>query len=173
MLRLNIKKEPYWLEMQADVRLKVKPLSSALMHMAQAAAVRSMLAVQAERKARLESGADASDLPDLEIDLVRQAMSETSLNSALARCSIIAWENVFLPGMETPAELTEQHIDELMEFWFINQEFGRKYARQLDMLETEGNGSRPDANGTSVTGRDTAEDAEKKTSPAAEESQAT
>jgi hypothetical protein len=173
MLRLDIKKEPYWLEMQADVRLKVKPLTSALMHMAQAAAVRRMLAVQAERKARLESGADASDLPDLEIDLVRNAMSATTLHSELAIHSIIAWENVFAPGTETPAELTPEHIAELMEIWFINQEFGRKYARQLDLLETEGNDSRPDANGTSVTGRDTAEDAEKKISPAAEESQAT
>lgn len=168
MLKLDIKKEPYWLELQAEVRLKVKPLTSAIMHLAQAQAVRTMLAAQTERKARLESGADVTDLPDLENEHVRHSVSETVLITQLARHAILAWENVVVPGTETPAELTPDHVGELMDIWFINQEFGKKYMRQMDLLEAEGNGSRPARNGTSAAGRATARTARKKTSPAAE-----
>ena len=128
MLKLDLKKEPYWLELQAEVRLKVKPLTSAIMHLAQAQAVRAML----------------------------------------ARHAVIAWDNVVVPGTETPAELTPDNVGELMDVWFINQEFGKKYMRQMDLLEAEGNGSRPARNGTSAAGRATATTARRKTSPAAE-----
>lgn len=168
MLKLDLKKEPYWLELQAEVRLKVKPLTSAIMHLAQAQAVRVMLAVQTERKALLESGIDVSDLPDLENEHVRHSVSETVLITQLARHVILAWENVVVPETQTPAELTPDHIGELMDIWFINQEFGKKYMRQMDLLEAEGNGSRPARNGTSAAGRATARTARKKTSPAAE-----
>jgi hypothetical protein len=55
-----------------------------------------------------------------------------------------------------------------MDIWFVNQEFGKKYMRQLDLLEAEGNGLRPVVNGTSAAGRATAGRARKKISPAAE-----
>jgi hypothetical protein len=172
MIRLDIKKEPYWLELAAEVRLKVKPLTSAIMHMAQAEAVRTLLAMQKERKTLLESGSDASHLPDLENELVRHSVSDVVLNTALAKHAILAWENVLVPETETPATLTPEHVGELMEIWFINQEFGKKYMRQLELLEAEGNVSRPAVNGTSAAGRATARTARKKNSPAAEESQA-
>jgi hypothetical protein len=167
MLKLDLKKEPFWIDLQADARVKVKPLTSALMHMAQADAVRAMLALQAERKARLDAGADASDLPDLENEQVRHSLSETALITALATHAIIAWENVMKPEGGELAELTRENITQLMEIWFINQEFGKKYMRQLDLLEAEGNVSRPVANGTSAAGRATAGRAKKKISPAA------
>lgn len=167
MIRLDIKKEPYWLELAADVRLKVKPLTSAIMHMAQAEAVRTLLAMQKERKTLLESGGDASHLPDLENEFVRHSVSDVVLNTALAKHAILAWGNVLMPETETPATITPEHIGELMDIWFINQEFGKKYMRQLELLEIEGNGLRPAANGTSAAGRATAKTARKKTSPAA------
>lgn len=167
MIRLDIKKEPYWLELAAEVRVKVKPLTSALMHMAQAGAVRTLLAMQKERKALLESGADVSHLPDLENEYVRHSVSDVVLNTELAKCAILAWENVVVPETETPATLTPEHVGELMEIWFINQEFGKKYMRQLELLEQEGNVSRPVAAGTSAAGRATVRTARKKTSPAA------
>lgn len=167
MLKLDIKKEPYWLELQAGVRLKVKPLTSAIMHMAQSQAVRALLAMQTERKALLESGGDVAHLPDLENAYVRHSFSDVMLNTELAKHAVIAWENVVVPGTDTPAALTQDHIGELMDVWFINQEFGKTYLRQLDLLEAEGNGSRPAVSGTSAAGRATARTARKKTSPAA------
>lgn len=168
MLKLDLKKAPFWIDLQADARVKVKPLTSALMHMAQADAVRAMLALQAERKARIDAGADVSDLPNLENDRVRHALSETALITALAIHAIIAWENVMKPEGGELAELTPANVTDLMDIWFVNQEFGKKYMRQLDLLEAEGNGLRPVANGTSAAGRAIAGRARKKISPAAE-----
>ena len=167
MLKLDLKKEPFWIDLQADARVKVKPLNSALMHMAQADAVRAMLAVQAERKARIDAGADVSDLPDLDNERVRYSLSETALVTALATHAIIAWENVMKAEGGDLAELNRENVIDLMDIWFVNQEFGKKYMRQLDLLETEGNVSRPAANGTSAAGRATAGRARKKISPAA------
>ena len=172
MIKLDLKKEPYWLELAADVRVKVKPLTSAIMHMAQAQAVRALLALQKERKTLLESGGDVSHLPDLENELVRHSVSDVTLNTELAKHAILAWENVLVPETETPAALTAEHVGDLMDIWFINQEFGKKYMRQLEVLEQEGNASRPAANGTSAAGRATARTARKKNSPAAEVSPA-
>jgi len=31
MLKLDLKKEPFWIDLQADARVKVKPLTSALL----------------------------------------------------------------------------------------------------------------------------------------------
>lgn len=167
MLKLDLKKEPFWIDLQADARVKVKPLNSALMNMAQADAVRAMLAVQAERKARLDAGVDTSDLPDLDNERVRHSLSETALITALATHAIIAWENVMKPEGGDLAELNRENVIDLMDIWFVNQEFGKKYMRQLDLLETEGNALRPVANGTSAAGRATAGRARKKTSRAA------
>ena len=164
MLKLDMKKEPFWIDLQADARVKVKPLTSALMHMAQAGAVRAMLALKAQHKARIDAAGDASDLPDLENERVRHSVSETALITSLATHAIIAWENVMKPGGDELAELTHENIAELMDIWFVNQEFGKKYMRQLDLLEAEGNVSQPAANGTSAAGRATASVAKKKTS---------
>ncbi len=166
MLKLDLKKEPFWLELPADVRVKVRPLTSAIMHIAQSEAIKSMLALQEQRKARLEADQDASDLPDLTDDQTRQSVSHTTLMKELAKASIIAWEQVFIPGTDDAAPLTKTHIGELMDIWFINEAFGKAYLRQFDLLESEGNGLRPAASGTSVAGRDTARVVRKKTLPA-------
>ena len=166
MLKLDLKKEPFWLDLPADVRVKVKPLTSALMHMAQAEAIRSMLALQTERKARLEAGQDVAEIPDLTDDQTRQSVSHTTLMKELARASIIVWEQVFLPGTENTAPVTKDTIGELMDIWFMNEAFGIAYMKQLDVLEAEGNVSRPARNGTMAAGRVTAKGARRKTSPA-------
>jgi hypothetical protein len=166
MLKLDLKKEPFWLDLPAHVRVKVKPLTSALMHMAQAEAIRSMLALQTERKTRLEAGQDVAEIPDLTDDQTRQSVSHTTLMKELAKASIIVWEQVFLPGTDNVAPLTKDNIGELMDIWFMNEAFGISYLKQLDVLEAEGNASRPVANGTMAAGRVTAKGVRRKTSPA-------
>lgn len=166
MLKLNLQKEPYWLELPAQVRVKVKPLSSAVMQVAQNQAVREMLELRKERAARLESGADVTGIPDIDDPHVRNALSETLLITALARHSILEWEGVMLPDNDTPAPVNAQTVADLMDIWFVAQEFWKQYTRSLDLLEAEGNGSRLAANGTSAAGRNTAGGARKRNSPA-------
>jgi hypothetical protein len=59
-----------------------------------------------------------------------------------------------------------QTVADLMDIWFVAQEFWNQYTRSLDLLEAEGNASRPAANGTSAAGRNIAGGARKRNSPA-------
>ena len=156
MLKLNLEKEPYWLEFPAPVRLKVKPLTTAVMNAAQHQSIQELLTMQQERKARLEAGADARDLPNLEDAAVRESYIKPVLSKALGRLAIIEWEGVMLPDGKTLAEITDQSISQLMDIWFIADAFYSKYTAALDRLESEGNASGPVANGITAAGPDTA-----------------
>lgn len=166
MLTLDLKKEPFWLELPAGVRVQVRPLTSALMHMAQAGAIRSMLTLQFERKALLDAGSDASRLFDLTDDKTRASVSHITLITELAKVAVIGWEGVYIPGSDEVAAVSQEHIGELMDIWFIHDAFNSAYMKQLDLLESEGNGLRPAQNGTSAAGRPTAAHAKQKTPPA-------
>lgn len=156
MLKLNLEKEPYWLELPAQVRLKVKPLTTAVMNVAQHQSIQEMLTLQQERTAQMEAGANARDLPNLEDNTVRASYIKLVLAKALGRLAIIEWEGVMLPDGKTLAEITDESIAQLMDIWFIADAFYSKYTAALDRLESEGNASGPVANGTSAAGPDTA-----------------
>ena len=65
------------------------------------------------------------------------------------------------------AVVGEQSVCDLMDIWFIGQEFWEKYTTSFFLLETEGNASRPAVHGTLAVGQDTAKVATKKDSCAA------
>lgn len=157
MLKLNLPKEPYWLVLPAQVELYVKPLTSAVMQAAQAQAVKELTALREERRQRLEAGQDATGVPNLEDPDVRHSMSENALIKALARQAILDWKGVLAAETDSPAPITPETVNHLMDFWFIAQDFYRQYSYSLAVLELEGNGSRPAANGISAVGRDTAD----------------
>ncbi len=164
MLRLNLKKESYWLDMPANVRLHVRPLTTAIMSAAQSQVIKRILAMREERKA------DPA-LPDVDDDQTRLGLSESLLIKALARGAIIEWQGVLMPDSDTSAPVNDQSVHDLMDIWFIAQEFWKQYTSSLFLLEAEGNGSGLAANGTTAAGRATATRARKRKSPAAGASQ--
>lgn len=166
MLKLNLQKQPYWLALVPGVRTKVRPLTTALMSAAQAEVIKEMLAIREERQRRLEIGADVSDLPDIDNEHIRLGLSEALLIKALARAAIMEWEGVLQPDSDAPAPVTDQAVNEVMDVWYIAQAFWKRYTGTVALLEAEGNGSRPVANGTSAAGRATARRAKKPISPA-------
>ncbi len=169
MLKLNLPKEPYWLTLPAQVELFVKPLTSALMQAAQAQAVKELLALRELREQLQETGQDATHLPDITDSDIRHSLSEIALTKALARLAILDWKGVLAGDADDLAPVTPEAVNELMDFWFIAQDFYRQYHATLTILEREGNGSRPAANGTSAVGRAIASTAPTTISPAAEE----
>jgi hypothetical protein len=150
MIRLNLHKEPYWLELPAEVKIKVYPLSTAIMNAAQSMVIKQIKALQAEN--------------NLENEQIRLGLSQSLLIKALAIASITEWQGVFLPEGEELAAASEQNICDLMDIWFIGQEFWEKYTTSFFLLETEGNGSRPAVHGTLAAGLDIAKVATKKDS---------
>jgi hypothetical protein len=170
MLRLNLKKEPYWLDLPAEVKLKVRPLSTAIMSAAQSSVIKQITDWRQERKSRTEVGADVSDLPDVDDEETRLGLSESLLIKALARGAVVEWQGVLNSAGDAPALLNDEAVNDLMDIWFIAQDFWKHYTSSLSLLEAEGNGYRLAANGTSAAGLDIAEPATTKPSRAAKAS---
>jgi len=135
MLKLNLKTEPYWIDLPGTVRVKVKPVSTALMSAAQAAAT-------IEYNAMVERGET-----DVKNDPLRRGLSESLLVKALGKFSIIEWENVFKPDGDAPAELNDTNVEQLFDFWVVADEFLKVYVSQITLVQSEGNVSAPAANG--------------------------
>jgi len=153
MIRLNLKKEPYWLDLPSEVRVLVRPLSTAIMSAAQSMVIKQIKALQAEN--------------NLENEQIRLGLSQSLLIKTLAIAAITEWEGVFLPEGEELAVVGEQSVCDLMDIWFIGQEFWEKYTTSFFLLETEGNCSRPAVHGTLAAGQDIAKVATKKACRAA------
>jgi hypothetical protein len=170
MLRLNLKKEPYWLELPAEVKVKVRPLSTAIMSAAQSSVIKQITDWRQERKSRLEIGADVGDLPDVDDEETRLGLSESMLIKALARGAVIEWQGVLIAKGDAPASVNDQAVNDLMDIWFVAQEFWKQYTNSLTLLEAEGNGLGLAASGTSAAGLDIAKDATKKPSRVAKAS---
>ena len=170
MLKLDLKKEPYWLDLPAGVRLKVRPLSTAVMSAAQASVIKQIGDWRQEIKARSESGADVTDIPNVDDENTRMGVTEALLVSALARGAVIAWEGVMDKTGAAESPVNDQNISELMSIWFVSQDFWKQYTAEISLLEIEGNASGLAVSGTSAAGQGIAEGAAPTISPVAEAS---
>ena len=126
MIRINLSPEPKWLDLGHGVRLRLMPLTTALM-----VATRSDPAVQA-------LDADASNDE-------RAAV----FAAALARRAIVDWDGV---GDEAGnvLEISEGGIDALLSLWPIFEAFNLRYVSSGMLLDAEKNGSAPSLTGTSA-----------------------
>jgi len=116
MLRLDLKREPFWLDLGHGVRLRVRPCTTALMMAARAAA------------ARAEPGEAENAVG------VRTA----ALLAALARFAAIEWEGV---GDDdgNAAPITSEGVDALLALWPMAEAFERLYLAPALLLESEKN----------------------------------
>jgi hypothetical protein len=126
MIRINLSHEPQWLDLGHGVRLRLLPLTTALM-----VATRSDPAVQ-------DLAADASNDS-------RAAV----FAAALARRAIVDWEGV---GDEagTVLAISEGGIDALLSLWPIFEAFNLLYVSRGMLLDAEKNGSALSPTGTSA-----------------------
>ena len=136
MIRIQLSPDPQWLDLGHGVRLKLLPLTTALM-----VATRSDPAVQ-----DLEPGASNDE---------RAAIFAT----ALARRAVVDWEGVGdVDGKPIP--VTDEGIDALLSLWPIFEAFNLRYVSHGMLLDAEKNGSAPSPTGTSVGAKATARPAE-------------
>ena len=115
MLKLNLKREPSWIDLAHGVRVKVKPASTALVMAARHAA------------SRIEGDS-------VEASGVRTA----TLIAELAKASVIAWEGV-ADDKGKPAPVSLEGVAALMELWPLAEAFERKYLAPLYALDAEKN----------------------------------
>jgi hypothetical protein len=132
MIRIDLNPESHWLDLPAGVRLRVAPLTTALMGAARA-------------DPRVEA------LPE---DAPREAQA-IALAKALAELAILDWEGV---GDEEGAPLDPgpEEIDALLDVYPIFEAFQIGYVAKGLLVDAEKNASALSPNGTSAGATDTA-----------------
>lgn len=116
MLRLDLKREPFWLDLGHDVRLRVRPCTTALMMAARAAA------------AKADPGDGESPI----------GARTAALLAALARFAAIEWEGVG-DDQGIAAPLTPEGVEALLSLWPIAEAFERLYLAPALLLDSEKN----------------------------------
>jgi hypothetical protein len=118
MIRLDLKREPRWLDLDHGVRVHVRPCTTALMMAARAEAHGSSAPSQNETQAAGERTA--------------------ALVKALGRLGIQDWEGVGDADGE-PVPLTPEGVDALLDLWPMAEAFERLYLGPALLLDDEKN----------------------------------
>jgi hypothetical protein len=135
MIRLDLSREPRWLDLGHDVRLRVGPLTTSLM-------------------AAARSDPTVTSLPE-------SASNETiavTMAKVLARLVVLEWEGVGDVAGE-PVAVTPEGIDALLDILPLFEAFQLRYVSKGLLLEEEKNACAPSANGTSAGATNTADPA--------------
>ena len=118
MIRLDLKREPRWLDLGHGVRVKVRPCTTALMMAARVAALR-----------------EAGENPDA----IEAAGARTAaLVKRLARLAVAEWEGVG-DAKGKPASVTPEGVEALMDLWPLAEAFERLYLGPALLLDSEKN----------------------------------
>jgi hypothetical protein len=137
MLKLDLTAEPRWLDLGHGVRLRLAPLTTALM-----VAARADLAVAA--------------LPET---AAPEALA-LAMAKALARRAVLDWEGVG-DAQGDPLPLSPEGVDALLDVWPVFEAFQTGYVAKGLILEQEKNASAPSPTGASAGATPTAPRARK------------
>ena len=126
MLRLDLSRDPTWTDLGHGVRLRLLPLTTALMV-----------------ATRGDPGVES--LPDDASDEARAV----AFAKALARRAVLAWEGVGDADGE-PIDPSPEAVDALLDLWPIFEAFQLSYVSKGLLLEREKNASAPSPTGPSA-----------------------
>jgi hypothetical protein len=170
MLDLSTHKAPFDIALPYGLSVTVKPLTTAGMAAAQAAARRAVEAIERQSRERMEAGLALDGLPDLSTEGERDGFYQGQLIRELAVRHITSWTGVELGG--EPAPPTRENIAAVMELYPVGERFFQEFTLRQVLLNAAKNGCGPSAAGTSsrAEGPNTAEPAEMTACPAPEAS---
>jgi len=147
MIDLAQRSEPYEIALPYGLTVTVKPLTTAGMAAAQAAARRAVEAIERQARERTEAGLPLDGLPDLSDEAERNGFYQAQLIRELALRHIAHWTGVELEGGSAP--LTPENIAAVMELYPVGERFFQEFTLRQVLLNAAKNGSRPSAAGTS------------------------
>ncbi|MBC9248321.1 hypothetical protein H4P12_16760 [Paracoccus sp. 11-3] len=137
MLTLDLSNEPRWHDLVPGVRVKLRPLTTALM-------------------VATRSDPDVETVPDKSSDDERALI----FAKALARRAVLAWEGVG-DAEGNAIDPSPEAIDALLDIWPIFEAFQLVYVSKGLLLEQEKNASAPSPTGPSARATATAQPARK------------
>ena len=135
MIRLNPHREPTWFDLLPGLRVKVAPLTTALM-----VAARKDMAVRAA--------------------LGNDAETEVAVGKALASLTILEWDGVGDENGEA-VPVTPENVGHLLDIWPVWLAWSAKVLSTIVQMDAEKNGFAPLPSGTSAGAVNTAEPAAK------------
>jgi hypothetical protein len=164
MIDIRPQSQPYEIVLPYDVAVTVKPLTTAGMASAQAAARRAVEAIERQVRERSEAGLPLDGLPDLSDEAERDGFYQAQLIRELAVRHITAWVGVGLNG--GPAPPTPENVAAVMDLYPVGERFFQEFTLRQVLLNAAKNGSGPSAAGTSspAEGPSTAKRAGRKSS---------
>jgi len=137
MLTLDLTNAPRWLDLLPGVRLRLRPLTTALM-------------VSARADPALEALPPEATTEELALAMAK----------AVARRAVLDWEGVG-DAEGNPVGVTPEGIDALLEFWPAFEAFQAAYVAKGLLLEQEKNASSPLPTGPTAGATATARPARK------------
>jgi len=163
MISLKPQTDPYEIELPYGVTVTVKPLTTAGMAAAQAAARRRVESLEAQVRERRESGLPLEGLPDLGDEADRDGLYQDLLIKELGTRHITAWS-----GVEDDPPVTPENVAAVMELYPVGERFFQEFTLRQVLLNAAKNASGPSAAGISglAEGPDTAKAAAGKARPA-------
>ena len=138
MIRLNLTTTPQWLDLAPGLRLRVAPLTTALM-------------VSARADATLESLPEDASQEDLALAMAK----------SVARRAVLDWEGVG-DDAGNVVPVTPEGIDALLDIWPVFEAFQTQYVAKGLILDAEKNASAPSPSGPSAGASDTAKPAKRR-----------
>jgi hypothetical protein len=170
MIDLSQPSAPYELELPYGLKVTVKPLTTAGMSAAQAAARRAVETIERQASERVEAGLTLDGLPDLSPEGERDGFYQAQLIRELAVRHITSWTGVELEGGRAPP--TPENVAAVMDLYPVGERFFQEFTLRQVLLNVSKNGSGPSAAGTSsrAEGPSTAKPAVTTASPAPEAS---
>jgi hypothetical protein len=147
MIDLSQPSAPFELELPYSLRVTVRPLTTAGMAAAQAAARRAVEAIERQARERTEAGLALDGLPDLSAEGERDGFYQAQLIRELAVRHITSWTGV--ERESGPAPPTSENIAAVMELYPVGERFFQEFTLRQVLLNAAKNGSGPSAAGTS------------------------
>jgi hypothetical protein len=162
MIDLGQRSEPYEIALPYGLSVTVKPLTTARMAAAQAAARRAVEAIERQARERTDAGLELDGLPDLSAEGERDGFYQAQLIRELAVRHVTSWTGVELGG--GPAPPTPENVAAVMELYPVGERFFQEFTLRQILLNAAKNGSGPSAAGISSRpeGRSTAGPAKRK-----------
>src|SRR5918992_5971592 len=132
MIDLAQRSEPYEIELPYGLVVTVKPLTTAGMTAAQAAARRTVEAIERQAGERVEAGLALDGLPDLSPEGERDGFYQAQLIGELAVRHITSWTGVELEG--GPAPPTPEHMAAVRELYPVGERFFQEFTLRQVLL---------------------------------------
>jgi hypothetical protein len=147
MIDLAQRSEPYEIALPYGLILTLKPLTTAGMAAAQAAARRAVETIERQARERTDAGLPLDGLPDLSAEGERDGFYQAQLIRELAIRHVTTWTGVELDG--GPAPPTPENIAAVMELYPVGERFFQEFTLRQVLLNAAKNGSGLSAAGTS------------------------